>query len=256
MLRSFRAEAALLRRRVFLLGSVGSLVVASVLGVVISFTRAGKGPDALTVARLSQDDGLAAVLQRSAELIGIAALGITAVAVAQGYVSGMLRVQLVREPRRLRFLAGQVAADVALVLCAVVLAVAAATVTALLLGPARGIHTAGWFGAGLGTTVSTYGDVLLSAAGFGIFGAVLALVFRSPAPAVILGFAWSLPVEGLLTAVWADLGKWLPARQLDVVVSHGDKLVPYGQALSLGAGYVAVAAALGMTLFRRRDVTA
>jgi ABC-type transport system involved in multi-copper enzyme maturation permease subunit len=255
MVRAFRHELLKLRRPTMVLGSFGAMIVLALLGVVITVTRAGNGRADVSLASLSQPDGFATMLQRATELLGIVALAIVAIAVAQDYSTGMLRSMLMREPRRLRLLAGKLAADLAFTVAAVAVALLVAFGVAMLIGPSRGIDTAQWVHAGLGTTLAQFGAELLVSLGFGVFGAALAVVLRSPATAVIVGVAWALPVETLLGRVWSGLEQWLPVHQLEVIASRGSDAT-LSTAFLLAAGFVAAAACLSTTLFVRSDVTA
>ena len=253
MARAFRSEWLKIRRPGMLLGPLAMLAFA-ILGTVIGLSRADRSTGELTIARLSQTDGFAVMLQRTADFLGIIAIGIVAIAVALEYSQGTLRNLLVFEPRRLRLLAGKVAANLLFVAVSVTLAIAVSLIVALLLAPSKGIDTYGWLHSGLGTTLSAMGSLVLATVGFGVFGAVLALVFRSPAPAVIAGVAWTGPIENLLTAAWQSVGHWLPGQQLTAIADRGNAVSTDGWALGLGFAFVAVAAVAGSTLFQRRDV--
>lgn len=256
MARAFRSEWLKIRRRGMLLGSAGAMTALSILGVVIVMIRANSGRAAVSVARLSQPDGFAFLMSRAGEILGVVVLGTVAIAVAQEYAYGTLRSILVREPRRIRLLAGKLSANLVFVAAGVVLAFAAALVTALALGPSQGVDTSSWLGAGLGQTLSAAGDLVLGAVGYGLFGCLLGVVLRAPAPAVIAGLAWALPVEGLLNSVWSSLGDWLPFRQLGIIIEQGSATVSYGHALALGGAYALTACVIAAVLFRRRDVLA
>ena len=255
MLRTFRHELLKLRRPTMVLGSFGVMTALAILGVVITFTRAGTGRADISIATLSQPDGFAAVLQRATELLGVVALGVVAIAVAQDYSTGMLRSMLMRQPRRLRLLAGKLAADLAFTVAAVVVALAVAFGVALLLGPSRGIDTSQWLHAGLTTTLAQFGAEALVALGFGVFGAVLAIVLRNPATAVIVGIAWALPIEGLLGRMWSSLEQWLPVHQLSVIADRGQG-ASLATALLLAGAFVAAATIVSGALFWRSDVVA
>jgi hypothetical protein len=258
MVRAFRSELLKLRRPTIMLGSVGTMIALALLGVVITITRAGTGPHTdISIASLSQPDGFTAMMQRATELLGIVALGVVAIAVAQDYSTGMLRSMLMRQPRRLTLFAGKLAADLAWTVAGVAVALLVAFAVGMAIGPSRGIDTSQWIHAGLSTTLSQFGAELLVCLGFGIFGAVLAIVLRNPATAVITGIAWSLPIEGLLSHVWSSLANWLPVHQLDVIAARGQGTTPsLTTALLLTTGFVAVGIALSSTLFTRSDVTA
>lgn len=255
MIRAYRSEWLKLRRPGMLLGGLGAMVGFAIFGMVLAVVRADSGRGDLTIARLSQPDGFAAIMQRTSDFLGIIALGIVAIAVAQEYSHGTLRNLLVREPRRLRLLGGKVLATLTFLLGLVVLATAAALAVGFAIAPSKGIDTSGWLGSGLRDTVGTTVDVGLATLGYGIFGAMLGLLLRSPAPAVIIGVAWMLPLENALTAAWNSVGHWLPSQNLGAIVVHGNNVSSFTFALTLSAVFVAAAAALSGALFQRRDVS-
>ena len=256
MVRAFRSEWLKIRRVGMLLGSAGAMTALAILGVVIVVLRASSGKAPVTVARLSQPDGFAYLMSHAGDILGVVALGTVAIAVAQEYAYGTLRSILVREPRRIHLLAGKLAANLVFVAAGVAVAFVAALAVALVFAPSQGIDTSAWFGSGLGQTLSSAGDLVLAAVGFGLFGCLLGVVLRAPAPAVIAGLAWALPVEGLLNSVWSSLGDWLPFRQLGVIIQQGSATVSYTHALVLGGAYALVACAVAAVLFRHRDVLA
>jgi len=255
--RAFRSEWFKIRRPGVLLGGLGAMVAFSILAVVLTMARADSGPRdaAVSIARLSQPDGFASILQRGSDFLGVFALGVLAVATAQEYSNGTLRSLLVREPRRIRLLAGKTVANLLYVCASVLVASLVALLLALVLAPGKGITTSEWLGSGLGDTASTIGNLVVAAFGFGMFGTLLALVVRAPAPAVIGGVLWILPVENLLTRAWPNVGHWLPGQQLAAVVARGNDISSYGWALGLGMSLVAFAAITGSALFRWRDVS-
>lgn len=255
MARAFRSEWLKIRRPGMLLGPLAMLAFA-ILGTVIALSRADRTGGELTIARLSEPDGFAAMLMRTVDFLGIVAIGMVAIAVAQEYSNGTLRNLLIFEPRRLRLLAGKVAADLVFVAASVAMAAGVAMVVALLVAPSKGIDTYGWVHAGLSTSLIGIGNLVLSGIGFGLIGGLLAVVLRSPAAAVIAGVAWTGPIEGLLTAAWQSVGHWLPGEQLTAIADRGNSVSSYGWALGLSLAFAAAFVAAGSTLFRRRDVAA
>jgi ABC-type transport system involved in multi-copper enzyme maturation permease subunit len=256
MVRAYRSEWLKLRRPGMLLGGLGAMIGFAILGTVLAVLRADSGRGELTIARLSHPDGFAAMMQRTSDFLGIVALGIVAITVAQEYSHGTLRNLLVLEPRRLRLLSGKLLATLTFVGAGVVLATAVALAVGLAIAPSKGIDTSGWLGSGLRDTLGTTVDLTLAALAYGVFGGLLGLLLRSPAPAVIAGVAWLLPVENALTAAWTSVGHWLPGQQLGAVVEHGNSVSTYGFALALGAAFVAAAAVAGGAMFQLRDVSA
>ncbi len=94
-------------------------------------------------------------------------------------------------------------------------------------------------------------------------GAMLATLFRSGPPAIGVGIAYPILVEGLLgLALPAEVLKWLPGRVLSAVAAGGaPPIVPgqvpgldYGMALVVMALYVVAFGAVSFVLLSRRDV--
>jgi ABC-type transport system involved in multi-copper enzyme maturation permease subunit len=185
----------------------------------------------------------------------VVTLAVWAISVASEYSQGTLRNLLVRQPRRLRLLAGKLLALASFTAGALVVAGVAATAVALLLAPTRGIPTSAWFSAdGLAALCSGFANLLLATWGWGLLGALLALLLRSPAAAVGAGVAYALPFELVLTTAWASGARWLPGQLLGTLADGGSAAVSYGRAAALLAVYGALVVAAAATLFTRRDV--
>jgi ABC-2 type transport system permease protein len=262
MTRSFLSEWIKLRRPGMILGGAGTIVGFAILTVVLTLTTASATPTdqegpggGLTLAQLATADGLASILASAATFIGVVALSVFATSIASEYSQGTLRNLLVRQPRRVRLLAGKLLALASFTTLAVVVAGIAAVATALLVGPTQDISTAAWFtSAGWTALAGGLGNLLLATLGWGLLGALLALVLRTPAAAVGVGLAYALPGELLLTTAWSDGARWLPGQLLDALAQGGTAAVTYGSAGLLLALYGVVAMVAGTTLFARRDV--
>jgi ABC-2 type transport system permease protein len=261
MLRSFLSEWIKLRRPGMILGGAGTIVGFAILTVVLTLTTASTTPTdqgpggGFTLAQLAASDGLAVILATAATFIGVVALSVFAMSIASEYSQGTLRNLLVRQPRRVRLLAGKLLALASFTTIAVVVAGVAAAAVALVIAPAQDISTSAWFtSAGWTALGAGLGNLLLATLGWGLLGTVLALVLRAPAAAVGVGLAYALPGELLVTAAWSDGARWLPGQLLDTLAQGGTAAVTYGWAGLLLALYTIVAVVAGTTLFTRRDV--
>jgi ABC-2 type transport system permease protein len=262
MLRSFLSEWIKLRRPGMILGGAGTIVGFAILTVVLTLTTAsatptdqGPGGEGLTLAQLATADGLAVILSSAATFIGVVALSVFAISIASEYSQGTLRNLLVRQPRRMRLLAGKLLALASFTTISVLVAGVAAAGVALLVAPTQDISTSAWFtSAGWTALGAGLGNLLLATLGWGLLGTVLALVLRAPAAAVGVGLAYALPGELLVTAAWSDGARWLPGQLLDTLAQGGTAAVTYGWAGLLLALYALVAVVAGTTLFTRRDV--
>jgi ABC-type transport system involved in multi-copper enzyme maturation permease subunit len=262
MIRAYRSEWLKIRRPGMILGGAGTMIGFAVLAIVLMLSRldrarGGPGAEVLTAAQLATSNGFATLITISATFMGVIALAICAVAVGMEYSTGSLRNLLVRQPARLRLLAGKLLALGSFVALAVVLAYGAALATALMLAPGHGISTAAWFTtAGVQSLLSTAGNLLLATLAWGAIGAVLTVVLRSTAAAIAAGLAYVLVAENLLTAVWSDGKQWLPGQLIGAIAHGGTSTVSYPSALALVGFYLVVALSAASALFRRRDVAA
>jgi ABC-2 type transport system permease protein len=258
---AFWSEWPKLRRRSLLLGGVGTLLAFTILVTTLGIERATNGAQferhgfRVSIQQLSQPDGLVHGITSASTLLGIVVLGIFAAAFGSEYSHGTLRALLVREPRRLRLLGGKLGALLVFGAAAVVLACAVSVATAFALGPSKGIDTSAWTSSqGLHDLWVALGHVVLSCLGFGILGAALAVVLRSPVVSLAVGVAWLLPAEAIIDAAWSDGARWLPGRLLDAVANGGSDSASFSRAGVLLVLYLAAVVVATGTLFRRRDV--
>jgi hypothetical protein len=258
---AFLAEWIPLRRRRFLAGTVAATCAVAALGTVLTFLTATaptvRGEPA-RAARLTAPGGMVHGLQEVSILLGVVSLCVVAAALAGDYAHGTLRNQLIAQPHRLRLLAGKC---LALATFVVALVVAATLVNAALsfgFAPVKGVSTDAWpTMRGLVSLAQGAGNAALCTLGYGVLGALMAVVFRSPAASISVGLAYALPVEIIITGIWKPAGRWLPAQLLQTLASGG---VGYDAAYSAAGsrllGYGAIAAALIAVRFRWCDVTA
>ncbi|HMA46759.1 MAG TPA: ABC transporter permease, partial [Frankiaceae bacterium] len=110
--RAFRGAWLTLRRPGLLLPALLAVAAVTVLSTVVTITSAGgqdvrRGPgEAVTLADLAASDGMLRGLRSAATLLGVVCLCVAAAHVGSTYSLGTLRTFLVRQPHRLRLLAG------------------------------------------------------------------------------------------------------------------------------------------------------
>jgi ABC-2 type transport system permease protein len=262
MLRSFTSEWVKLRRKSMLLWGLGGTLFFTVIATLVTIERSvttlepgfhGHG-FRITVAQLSQPDGLVHGIVDVSNLVGIVALALFAGATATEYSQGTLRNLLVRQPGRIKLLCGKYLAVALFVLMAVILAIAVAIVVAFIAGPGKGIHTSAWTSStGIKDTLQAILHIYLAALGYGVLGTALAVIFRSPAVAITIGVAYSLPGEAIINALWGNGDRWLPGQLLSAVAHGGTDSTSYSRALLLVLLYGAVVGAGTVVLFQRRD---
>jgi len=258
---AFRSEWVKLRRPTLFLSTLGGLAAAASLFVILLFTQArpdGGGGDGLpSLAQLAEPGGLVHGLNRAAVLLGVVAFGIAASQMASEYSLGTLRQLLVRQPRRVVLLAGKLAGVVTFMLVALAVAAAVSMVVAVVAAHARHVPVGTWFTAtGIGDLFRSLGDLALAVVGFSLLGLAVGLFVRSSVFAVIIGFAWLLPVEAVVVRIVPSAQAWLPGSTLQLVAEGGAPGYGYGAALAVSAAYVVAAVVAATIWFSRRDVTA
>jgi ABC-2 type transport system permease protein len=259
MVAAFRSEWVKLKRPNLLAGTYAGLALAASLFAVLLFAQAPAtgGGDLPSLAQLAQPDGLIHGVNRAAVLLGVVAFGIAATQIASEYSLGTLRQLLVRQPRRAVLLAGKSLAVLAFMLGAVVFASLVATVAAFVMAHARHVPTGAWTSsAGITDLTRALGELLLATVGFTVFGLVVGLLFRSSVIAIIVGFAYLLPFEAVVTRIVPSTAKWLPGQLLQAVATGGQVTAGFARSLILSAVYLVIAGVVAVVVFVRKDVTA
>jgi ABC-2 type transport system permease protein len=267
---AYLSEWVKLRRRSMLLWGFGGGLFFPVLATIFTIERAVKsfqcGAGGLRncvqhlrghvlIAVLEQPNGLVHGVVDVSSLIGIVSLILFAAAFATEYSQGTLRNLLVREPRRLRLLSGKYLALVVFIAIVVLIAVGAAVAVAFILAPGKGISTAAWTSnTGLSDLGQAVLHAFLAAAIYGLFGAALGVILRSPGVAIGVAIAWIIPIEAIIVgAIWSTGDRWLPGQLLDALAHGGNSDSSYSHSLVILALYSVLVAAGTLTLFSRRD---
>jgi ABC-type transport system involved in multi-copper enzyme maturation permease subunit len=258
------AELLKLRRPALLWGTLGAVAGSSALVNFIIFAVLDEpgmeddgrpGAELATRAALQTSRGIAVGFGASAGLLGVVALSIFAAQTALEYTNGTLRNLLVREPRRLRLLAGKFTAMVVFATLIALVAAAVSIAVASIAAPHYGVDTGAWFtGAGWSRVWHTWVNVLISMIGYGTLGMSLGLLFRSPISSIAIGLAWLLPLEGILSGLVEGSIRWLPGALLSTIASGGIAQTSYLRAVILSGIYVTAAALFAAFSFRQRDV--
>ena len=172
-------------------------------------------------------------------LLGIIAYCVFAAQTAQEYTYGTLRNLLVRQPGRLRLLAGKLISMKLFALLMVFISGVVAIAIAYFLAPGAEVVTNLWFTSdGWSQIIHTFISVAISVVGFGILGMIMGLLLRSPISSIAIGVLWILIIESLLGAVKSSTLDWLPGNQLQVIAMGGTPQVSYSHGMTLAAIYI------------------
>lgn len=262
MRRVVRAELLrLLRRRTIVTTTIAALVFSAVATLTI-VTSAKDGPsipgrrDGTTVAELASHGGGTQSFAVGVSFVSFFVFVVFIALMATEFSGGTFRALLLRDPHRKRLIVGKLAASLLVAAGALALAELFSFVLSLALAPSKDISGSAWFSmAGLGDGLRDYGTALAGIAGWAVFGATLAVVFRSAPLALAVGFAWAGPIENIVSQSWAPGLRFFPGQVLGSLIRGGSADLGLGRAAVTSAVYVAIAATAALVLLTRRDVT-
>lgn len=259
MIRALRAELVkMLRRRVLLLTAL-AVVLFAVGGAAIVLAAAEPAATAtpgrgLTLDALADAGGGTEVFRTAASFAGFFMFVVFVGAVAVEFGRGTFRTMLLRQPRRLRLLAGKMAGLLAFAAAVLLVTELLTWAAALLLAPSQDVATGSWISlAALGAGITDYAAVLFWVAGYAVLGMTLAVLTRSVAIALAVGIAWAGPFEHLLQDAWDPSSRLFPGLLLEAFVAGGTPDVSAARAFFTIAAYVIVGALVAGTSFARRD---
>lgn len=261
MINVLRSEWVKLRRPAYLWVPFGITFLFATLFMVLGILNAELVPDPNSdtpgnlVTDYTDPHGAVTVANSIYGLIGMIALVIFAAAIATEYTHGTIRNLLIREPRRVRLMIFRWAALISWVGCLVAVLVITCIISGLIAMNIEGYPVSAWFEAdGLKHIGSTFIYLWLALSLFASFGAILALVLKTPVAAIGIGIAWFLIVESLLGGLLSGTKDWLPGSVIASVGSGGDDAHGFWDGLALAAGYIAVLGGAALAMFNRNDV--
>lgn len=260
MITALRAELVLLTRRGILVGGGLATMVLAVLGTAVGFLTEGDGGGPMGgdraagtastgTAALETASGIVDGITNTTGLLAVVTLVIAVLAVANEYSHGTLRNLLIRHPNRPSLLGGKLLGIALAATAAAATATVVAIIAAFGFAAANGVDTAAWTtAAGASAVFEAFGTLTLVNLTAACIGATLAVVTRSPAPALGIGIGWVLLGEQLVGSL-ASASDWLPI--------HLAEQVGAGVTAATVAALTAWAALLiggAMWLFTTRDV--
>jgi hypothetical protein len=175
-------------------------------------------------------------------------------AVANDYSSGLIRILVQAQPRRVRLLAGKL---IVLVMFTLVATAATTLIVVLVAHPLarlEGISVRAWKTDFFPHLLSGYFNFLVAALVWGLIGAMLAELTHSSALAIGIGIGYLLVFESLIGIVAPDASPYLPAGALSALVMGGTARLSWAAALGLVILYGAIAATVAFLAFRTRDI--
>lgn len=225
MIGAFRSAWTMLARPVLMWPGLGAIVLFSATAITFTFTTAAAPGGSrltnppITLTDLAAPQALAQLVGRPVMITGLVVLAVAILQITSQYSSGFVRVALVYQPRRARWLVGNwLALAIAAAIASVIGAVVAA-VTAFVCAAIWGVDTAAW-GDDVASTIGAIGNLAVGMVAFTVAGSALAVWLRSPIAALATGLAYAL-FENLLNAA-APVGQGLlPAAAFATVATSG-----------------------------------
>jgi ABC-2 type transport system permease protein len=189
LLRAFRSEVLKCRRWSMFAGTGIMLAVSAFFAYLtfhqITFGATGQEVDPLAHA-FPTELGLITVVGQARSFIIVVALIMVTANLAAEWSQGTWRNLLVREPRRLRLLAGKMLALMLFVLGSMMLTLVASSVLVLVTAGAQGVQTAAWTSsAGLSAWLAFFGNEVLCLIGICLLGMLIAILTRGTAIALV-----------------------------------------------------------------------
>jgi ABC-2 type transport system permease protein len=261
MINVVRAELTKLRRPSLSLSTIAA--VTFVIGLVTSLlfllvdSPEGNGERGVRIGRdvLSLPTGISLSFTNTAGLLGVVALCVFAAQTAQEYTYGTLRNLLVRQPSRMKILIGKLGAMKLFAIVMVTFSAIVGIALSYLFADIKSISTQAWSTADAKTAVwHSFINVLIATIGYGIFGMILGLLFRSPISAISIGVIWNLIIEGLLSAFVTNIDRYFPGQLLSIVAIGGNDRISYQYALFTSYAFLLAGLAIVAFLFKKRDV--
>ncbi|NBO16421.1 MAG: ABC transporter permease, partial [Actinobacteria bacterium] len=171
------------------------------------------------------------------------------------YTYGTLRNLLVRQPSRMKILVGKLIAMKMFAAVMVSISALLALSLSYIFAGVMDVSTSAWSTSDASSAVlHGFVNVLIATIGFGIFGMILGLLFRSPITAISIGVIWNLIIEGLLSAFISNLSKYFPGQLLSVVADGGTEKISYKYALFTSYSFLLAGLLIVAVLFKKRDV--
>ncbi len=261
MIDVFRAELSRLTRRRFLAATAVAVLIAVIIATTVVFLSAEAQAVPARERGTSLEELAAAGGGTEAFSLAVSFSGFFVFVVftanwAGEFTQGTFRTLLMKQPRRLYLLAGKLAGLLAFAAVVLLVAEAATWLISLAFTPTRDVSASAWFSLrGLGEAAEDYANALFGVSAWACFGMALGVLVRSTPLALAVGIAWAGPFEHITHRAWDAASGWYPGLLLERLAVGGTNDVSYDRALTFLAAYVAVATALTIVWFSRRDVT-
>jgi ABC-2 type transport system permease protein len=260
MIDVFRAELLKLTRPRILAGTLVAIVLAAVTAtsVAVFSVEASEGPAAgrgVTLDELASAGGGTEAFSLGTSFAGFFVFVTLAANWASEFSQGTFRTLLMQQPSRPNLLAGKLGGMVVFAAGVLLVFGGLTWVLSLALAPTQDVSTSAWLSvAGLAEAAGDYATALFWVSAWASFAMMLGVLLRSTPVTLGVGIAWAGPFEHLTGEAWTALSGIYPGLLLESLAVGGTADASFERALLLLIGYVAIAAAVSLITFTRRDV--
>jgi ABC-2 type transport system permease protein len=259
MINAIKAEIFKFTRRRSLVVIAPAVLVAAVAATIVVFLSAESGSQeperGATLQALSGFGGGTEAFSLAVSYTGLFVFVLFAANWAGEFSQGTFRTLLMGQPRRPYLLAGKFVGLLAFAAALLLAAEAASWLTSLAIAPSQDVSTSDWFSVdALGAAAGDYGNALFGIGAWACFGMALGVLLRSTPLALAIGIGWAGPFEHITQDAWSASTSWYPGLLLERLALGGTSEVSYAHALTFLVAYVALAAAIGIASFTKRDV--
>jgi ABC-type transport system involved in multi-copper enzyme maturation permease subunit len=265
-LRTVRSEWIRIWQWSFVLGGIGVTAAFAALISVFVFTAASDaaagaasggppGGSFATAADIAQPGGYLTALATVSTLAGLVLLVLWALAVANDYSTGLIRLLVQAQRNRSNLLLGKITA---LALFTVITTLTTTLVVMLAARPLarlEGIDTTQWQTDTASHLLSSYFSFAVAGLVWGLIGLMVAVLTRSAAVSIGIGIGYLLIVESLIGIVAPDITVYLPGGTLRALVAGGTEQLAWSTALGLSVLYGIIAIIVSLLSFRSRAIT-
>ncbi len=261
MIRTVRAELVkLTRARVLVATGVLAAAFATLTTLLVFLsakdTPSGRGDRLQSLAELAHAGGATQAFATGVSFAGLLLFVVMIANMSSEFGQGTIRSLLMRQPHRVRLLAGKLAALVIFVAGFLLVSEVLTWVISAVVAPTQDVATSQWYTlSGFGQAGADFGRALFGASAWMLLGTMVAVLVRSTPLALGIGIAWAGPGEHITQNAWSGAGKWFPGLSLEAVASSGTDVVTQGRALLMATIFAVAALVASMTVFSRRDVT-
>jgi hypothetical protein len=250
----------LVHKRFIIVAAIGTALFGAVSAIAV-FSSARTGGVAsrrgTTLAALTGHGGLTEAFAVGASFTGFLVFVSFIALIAGEFSGGTFRALLLRQPGRMRVLAGELLGILLVAAGVLALAEAWTSLFSVVIAPSKDVGTANWFSlAGLVDGLRDYATVLAGVTGWAIFGTLLGVTFRSAPIALGIGFVWAGPFENIISRSWSTGYRVFPGQVLASLIEGGSVELGFARATVTALAYVGAAAVAAFAVIHRRDVTA